>query len=640
MKTYYFKILSRLSIVTFVYILITSSLHSQDRKQEGIIDSVIVVSDRIDIPFSRQNRNVQILTSEDIQALPHKSVNELLSYIAGVDVRQKGPNGSQADIGIDGGTFDQTLILIDGVKMSDVQTGHNMMNLPVTTEAIERIEVLKGPAARIYGVNAMMGVINIVTKNVNRNETFAKVYVGSSFERDDSTDQMYHNYGIQAYQTIQSGSWQHLIAGGLDHGNGFRYNTGYRQYRGMYTGQGSINDRIGLQILAGIVDNEFGANQFYAPPNDKEATEQVTTAIVSVKAPISIRTNWLLKPYVSYRYGYDDYIFVRQNPAIYQNIHHTNTWDAGIDNVYHADWGSIAAGINFRNENINSTNLGQRNRSNLGAFLEYQKAWQRLDVNIGLFLNHNTVFGTKLYPGLDIGYDLHSNWRLFFNAGTGQRLPTFTDLYYSGPANLGNDQLTPEYMTAYEFGLKYNQHQTRGNATVFYKSGVDFIDWVRADTTQPWQVLNFTTLSTWGAHLDIQHRFDINPAHHIVLYTGYTYLNPQIGTPTDDTKSDYLSQYAVNSLEHQWIVRASAQLGQHLQFSVANRWQRRANASDLNNGAVKRKQYNLLDVRATYQIDRFTISGDVNNLINVQYIESGVVPLPGRWWTVGLSYRL
>lgn len=618
--------------------MMSTSQATAQQQQVQSIDSVIVVSDRIDIPFSRQNRNIQVLTATDIQSIPHKSVNELLSYVAGVDVRQKGPNGTQADIGIDGGTFDQTLILIDGIKMSDPQTGHNMMNLPITTDAIERIEILKGPAARIYGVNAMMGVINIVTRKGHQNETYAKIYAGSSFDKDDSTDQLYHNYGIQAHQTIHSGSWNHLITTGIDRGNGYRYNTAYRQLKAMYAGQGHLSEKTGIQVLGGIADNDFGANSFYAAPNDKESTEHVSTAVLSVKLPIALRPNWELKPYVHYRYGFDDYIFVRQNPAIYRNIHHTNTWDAGIDNVYYASWGTIAAGINFRNENINSTNLGQRNRTNLGAFLEYQKMWTQLDVNLGLFLNHNSVFGTRVYPGLDVGYRLHPHWRIFFNAGMGQRLPTFTDLYYSGPSNIGNDQLLPEYTTSYELGMKYNKMTTRATASVFYKSGKDFIDWVRSDTTQAWQVMNFTTLNTWGAHLDFQHQLDIGTYTQFVLYTGYTYLHPEIGMPTDDSKADYLSQYAVNSLRHQWVTRVSLEIFDGLQVGIGNRWLIRDMATNTPN-QPKKTNYDLLDLRVAYQWDRFTVSADVNNVMNIRYIESGVVPLPGRWWTLGFAYQ-
>ncbi|MBX9449119.1 MAG: TonB-dependent receptor [Taibaiella sp.] len=348
--------------------------------------------------------------------------------------------------------------------------------------------------------------------------------------------------------------------------------------------------------------------------------------------------NWELKPYVHYRYGSDDYIFVRQNPAIFRNIHHTNTWDAGIDNIYHASWGTIAAGINFRNENINSTNLGQRNRTNLGAFLEYQKVWEQLDVNLGLFLNHNSVFGTRVYPGLDIGYRLHPHWRIFFNAGMGQRLPTFTDLYYSGPSNIGNDQLLPEYTTSYELGIKYNEMATRATASVFYKSGKDFIDWVRSDTAQAWQVMNFTTLNTLGAHLDFQHRFNIGAHTQLVLYTGYTYLHPEIGVPADDSKAEYLSQYAVNSLRHQWVTRVSLEVFDGLQLGIGNRWLSRYMATNTPD-QPKKTNYDLLDIRAAYQWNRFTISADVNNAMNVRYIESGVVPLPGRWWTLGFAYQ-
>jgi len=119
--------------------------------QRDSIPEVFVHANRLQIPFSRDNRNVEVLTAEGIKKLPAKSLNEVLAFLNGVDVRQRGPFGTQADLSIDGGTFEQTLLLLNGVKMSDPQTAHHSMNLPVPLEAIERIEVLRGPAARIYG---------------------------------------------------------------------------------------------------------------------------------------------------------------------------------------------------------------------------------------------------------------------------------------------------------------------------------------------------------------------------------------------------------------------------------------------------------------------------------------------------------
>src|SRR5690606_12287921 len=115
------------------------------------------------------------------------SVNELLSYVAGVDLRQRGPFGTQSDVSIDGSTFDQVLVLINGVKMSDPQTGHHLTNVPIPLSSIDHIEILRGPAARIYGVNALAGAINIITRVPAQTEVSAQVYTGSSFKTDTAT---------------------------------------------------------------------------------------------------------------------------------------------------------------------------------------------------------------------------------------------------------------------------------------------------------------------------------------------------------------------------------------------------------------------------------------------------------------------
>lgn len=88
---------------------------------------MIINQNRLQIPFTKQTRNIQIITQEDIKRLPARSVNELLAYINGVDIRQRGPFGSQADVNIDGGSFEQTLILLNGAKISDPQTAHHSL---------------------------------------------------------------------------------------------------------------------------------------------------------------------------------------------------------------------------------------------------------------------------------------------------------------------------------------------------------------------------------------------------------------------------------------------------------------------------------------------------------------------------------
>lgn len=148
-----------------------ASLNSQEietRQDTTKLNEIIISENRLQIPFARQSRNIQIVTSEEIKRLPGNSLNEILQSVNGVDIRQRGPFGSQADISIDGGSFEQTLVLVNGVKMADPQTAHHALNLPIPLDAIERIEIIRGPASRIYGINSLTGAINIVTKNLRK----------------------------------------------------------------------------------------------------------------------------------------------------------------------------------------------------------------------------------------------------------------------------------------------------------------------------------------------------------------------------------------------------------------------------------------------------------------------------------------
>lgn len=603
------------------------------------LDSVVVLSQGISIPLNKQNRNVQIFSAEELKKMPVNNLNELLALNSGIDIRQKGSGGAQADIGVDGGTFDQTLILINGVKMSDPQTGHNMLNLPLPLNAIQRIEILKGPASGVYGVNAMSGVINIVTKSGMDAGALVRLYSGSSFKSDDSTGKTYINYGIQALYGFNTRNWKHMISAGLDQGNGYRYNSAYQNIKAIYTLNGSVSEGVALEFMAGYAEHEFGANSFYAAPADIESEEKTKNLITALKMPIRLSPVWTIKPYLSFRYGFDDYIFVRQDPSVFRNIHHTYTYDGGADNTWHTSIGTFGLGLFFRNESISSTNLGERSRTNLGANLAWFKSWNRMDLHAGIFFNQNKVYGFKAYPSLDFGYKVNDAFRLFFNAGIGQRLPTFTDLYYHGPSNLGNENLLPEMLTTVELGMKYQKNGWTGQLSLMYKYGQDFIDWVRSDTTQPWQVMNFQTLHTTGVNFDLQKRFDFSSRHHLNIYTGYTYLFPELGEPSDPDNASLISRYAINCLQHQWVFRASATIADNIQLGLSNRLIYRYDAPNIS-GQPRRSGYDLVDLRLAYHLSKFTVGVDINNLLDVSYIESGVVPLPGRWYTLSLNWKI
>lgn len=594
------------------------------------IDSVVIKANRITSLFRNQNRDIQILDSKQIALLPVKSTTELLSYINGVDIRQRGPWGSQADVNIDGSTFDEVLVLVNGVKMSDPQTGHNMMNLPIPLNSIDHIEVLRGPAAREYGVNALAGAINIITKVPTQNEVAAQVYAGSSFDKDTSNGHTFYGWGAAASATLAGKNQSHILSVAHDEGNGYRYNTAFNAYRLFYQTQIKLNDKNTLQTMAGYVSNDFGANQFYAAPYDNEATENVQTLIAAVQNTIQINKRIKITPRISYKYNKDNYIYIRQKPDVYHNIHETNVITGELQSSITTKKGIIGAGLEYRAEGINSNNLGKRNRNNIGIYAEYKHFFSsRLNASAGVYVNYNSDYDWQAFPSVDVSYRILQDLKLFANAGTGQRLPTFTDLYYSGPSNIGNAQLKPELSSFTEGGLQYSKSTYRIEATAFYRHTTNFIDWVRDNDSVKWQPQNFESVNITGYSVrwnqNLNQLLALSDRYQLGLMLGYTYLNADIKTPSNKT-----SQYYANGLRHQFLATLNTTILHRIQFNFNARYIYRMSAND----------YTILDARLSLLFHHWNIYTDLNNLLNTQYKELGAVPMPGRWISLGLRMNM
>lgn len=592
------------------------------------LGEVVIQENRIQLPFSQQNRNIQILDQSLIRTLPVRSVNELLSFVSGVDVRQRGPQGVQTDMAIDGGTFDQTLVLLNGVKVSDPQTGHNMMNLPITPDVIDRIEILRGSAARIYGINALTGAINIVTKEAFSTGLEGHLFSGSSFREDDTSGETFSSYGIRATGTLNVNSSGHVMSLSREAGNGHRYNTAFKNNRAFYQGRFVTGNDNEMQVMAGFVDNNFGANGYYAAPGDKESQELVQTGIASVSYRAQVTDAWSITPRLSYRYNDDDYRYIRTDLSRFRNQHQTHVLSTEINNTLSTSIGMFGLGIEGRSERINSTNLGKRERTNFGLFGEYKfDQVEKLMVNVGTYLNYNSDFGWQLFPGFDAGYTFAEHWKIFTNVGTGQRLPTYTDLYYSGPTNIGNAGLTAENAFFSEAGLRYSSSRATVTASYFFRRVDDFIDWVKDTALDPWQPQNFQQLNTRGYTLSADYRFlqrnAVKPA--LLARISYTYLDP-----SRETDANKISRYAVESLRNQLTGNLSLGMPNGLSLTLGARYAKR----------ITYKDYTTVDARLAFERSRYNVYVDSANLTDAQYVEAGAVPMPGRWYTLGMRFRI
>lgn len=601
----------------FVVILVSISFaNAQSDSLSVVLPDVVIKENRLEMPFSEVSRSIQVMTARQIEALPVQSINEVIQYISGVDVRQRGANGVQADVSIRGGTFDQTLVMINGVKMTDPQTGHHIMNIPIDLENVERIEVLKGPGARIYGMNAFSGAINIVTKAPDEQFVKIKLQAGENGMG-----------GAQISASFPKENMNQYFSFSKDFAEGYRYNTDYDMTNLFYQNQIEIGQNQ-LDIMAGFTERQFGANGFYASPDARDQYEEVQTSVVSLDYKMNL-SNWTLNPRLFWRRNQDEYVFVRSNPSIYRNLHIGNVYGAEFHASNRNALGTTGIGLELNQVDLASSNLGDQQRFTTSLFVEhrFQLLDGALDIIPGLSLNHFSDFGTKVFPGIDAGLRLDDHFKLYGNWGYTYRVPTFTDLYYEDPANLGNPDLQPEEAMSYELGVKYNGRGTNLQASYFNRQGNDLIDWIKEADSLQWQPVNVNQLTAQGVDVSLDFFFPVifNKNSWLRrLNIGYTYIDAAV-----EENDAPISRYALENLNHQFIAGLEYRIGGRFYHSVQFRYIDRVTMED----------YTVIDTRLNYRRDNYEIFLKATNVGDTEYRETNLVPMPGRWIRGGVEVK-
>lgn len=591
-----------------------------------VMQDLVISSNRISTPFSESSRNIQIITMEEIQYLPAQSIPGILAYSPGVDVRQRGPVGVQSDIGIRGGTFEQTLILLNGIKLTDPQTGHHIMNIPVPFDHVERIEVLKGPGARIYGQNAFAGAVNFITKIPEERKIGLRTYGGS-----------FGSFGGNISLSLPGEKGGTYLSLSADRSDGYRHNTdygiinGYMQQDYQLMG-GTFNFTLGLS------DRKFGANGFYASPDFTEQYEEVRTSLASIGYEKDMG-NFTIKPRLYWRFNRDKYLFVRENPSAYLNLHETNTLGAEVNASIKNSMGTSGIGLEYRKESIagdwvrggnwSRSNLDGFNRDNFGLYVDHRfKLGSTFDITPGVYVNWYSDFGWNAFPGLDFGYNLNNEIRLYGNIGKSYRIPTFYDQYYSSPVEIGNPALQPEEALTYELGIRYLKPGISVEGNYFIRDASQLIDWIYDSSDSVWRSQNFQSVMTNGlevsANFDLSQLLEINfPVKRINI--SYNYLDQNI-----DQVENIQSRYALEHIQNQFILRLDMVIFGKLKNSFNVRYIDR----------VEQNPYFLIDDRLLYEFNKGSnIFLEATNLTNQSYTEV-MTPMPGLWIRGGLKLEI
>ena len=594
------------SFTLFLLLILNISVSQQDTTN---LKEVIVSTSKLEIPFSKNFRTVTVISSNYIKNSPANNVSNLLQEITGIDVRRRGVGGIQGDLYIRGGGFDQTLLLVDGMKMDDVQTGHHTLNMILPLYLIERIEIIKGPAARIFGQNAFNGAINVVTKD------FIGEIGKADFRVNEISYGSFEQKNISASTKIITSKVKTLISYSGNRSDGYRHNTDFK--KNNYFVKSSIKSNgFPVDIIASFTENKFGANGFYASPSATEQYEETQASLIGLSTSIKSQ-KFIISPKLYWRRGQDEYIYIRDNPSVYRNLHKTNKVSAELSGSYFSNSGVTGFGIDLSTVNISSNNLGEHDRNTVSAYIDhtFKLFDEKLVVSPGISASYFSDMSFHSFPGIDLGYNLNSSFKLYSNIGKTYRIPTYTDLYYADRTTIGNENLNPESAISTELGFKYDTSNLKITGALFNREAKNIIDYVKENENDLWSAVNIGSLKTTGFELDFRYNFKNQNYFNL----GYTNIKDN-----NYVTNINFSKYSLNSFKHQLVSKLNLSYLKNISHSIVYKYLERSDNSN----------YSVLDSKIIYKKRLFIY---VNNLLDAAYSETNLVPMPGRNFLVGIS---
>ncbi len=612
------------------------------------LNEVEVSARRSPVLYSEVGRVVTVLSRGQIDNMAVQSIQELLRTALGVDVRERGPLGAQADVSMRGGTSDQVMILLNGINITDPQTGHHALNLPVDLQSIDRIEIIQGSGARIYGPNAFNGAINFITGESSNN----KIKVNSSGGENNL-------YNIGGAIFHQQGVLKNYVAAQKTSTDGYINNTDFNTLNLFYHGQLQLSqEKLSFQL--GYTEKEFGANAFYSAtyPNQFEATRTLFSSL-SMETGRRVK----VRPHIYWRRHNDRFELFRNNknaPSWYSghNYHLTDVTGAAVNvSIPHA-LGVTSIGGEFRGESVWSNVLGtlmnepigvpkesgayfthSYTRINTSFFFEHNINIYSFNISAGVLANKNsqTGVGVNWFPGVDVSYWLtsHLKWMAAYNKSL--RLPTFTDLFYDGPNNVGNTNLKPEEANSFESGFRYRQKGVDLHAGGFYRRGENLIDWGKMQGETVYTTSNINEVKALGVESSAVLQLDeLLPQQWIRnLNISYNWIMQKKSTP-----ENYQSVYVLNHLKHKLNVgfehgTGIKPLSVHWNFLFRDR-----EGGYIASSTQQQIDYEpvwLTDLRVIWKQPNYKIYAEATNLMNQKYSDLGELVQPGRWFRVGFS---
>jgi iron complex outermembrane receptor protein len=569
-------------------------------------ETMVILGSAAPVPLAESPRSVEVLPLEG-KKLAAETPLDFLRQDSSIFLEQRGAGGAQSDLVLRGGSFEQTLVLVNGFRINDSQASHHNLDLPVPLDAMNSIQILEGAGSTLHGVDALGGVVDFLTAAPDHDSLMLRAAAGRFGSNEESM-----------LAGASRGRWSGRLTAGRNFSTGFMADRDYRNEDA--SAENWIGSRLGItDFMFASSDRSFGANQFYGPYNSWERTKGW---FASMRQELGSRTVAAF----GYRRHTDEFILLRDEPPVYENNHIDGSWQASLRHtVPVANPSLLLFGLEADGDSIHSNNLGLHARNRGSGYIDFDLRPSKRRWNLSAGAREEIFSGgtqTAFAPQLSGSMRITDELKLRASGGYGLRIPTYTDLYYSDPTTIGNPNLKPESAWSVDGGVDWVP-STRLSLSVtgFYSRQHNAIDYVRASSTQKWQAVNLSGLRFAG----VESNLTWIPARSQAVRISWTELHGA-QSALKGLQSEYVFNYPVQNIHASWTVALGHAFAISNSVQLAQRYQQTV--------------YPVWNAVFTHDSGKIRPYLRLSNLGNTGYQEITGVAMPGRSITVGFALQL
>ena len=569
-----------------------------------ILNEILITSPRSMSILSGSATDIHVLTGEDFLRLNAHSIRDVLETIPSINLIERGTPGSQADISIRGSSIDGVLLLVNGIRVHDPQTGHFTMDIPVELSSVERIEIISGGGSSVYGSSTSGGMINIVTKKDSEG-----IIGGFSLGSYGSV-----NSGLTFSEQLSGSSFSLSLNAGRS--DGYRKSSELETAGADATGSYKFDDWSFVWNI-GLMNKRFGAGDFYAP---YPSFEKIFTVQGGVNIIRTVNDKNILRFGIGSRGHGDEFILIKNKPSFYRNTHYNRSSIVTVEylsNLYGSMF--IKMGTETEHMGITSGSLGSHSDYNNAVYSELSAQVKKSSLSVSLRLDSGYRDENIISPGFAVVVPLRDRIRFKINAEKSFRPPTYTDLYYRSPVNMGNPSLKSEHSTLFTAGFDLTGKQKEFGLSFFARKSTDVIDWVRNTGESVWNVANHGSLMTNGVEM----KFQFNIFNHWKSNFNAVILNQSV-----KKRKGIESKYSLNPLGTTLTSTLTGNVFENIRCTLVARYE-----DQLRGGSRTPVTF-----RISRRFAKINAVFSVRNMFNEQYDEIPRLPAPGRWLNLKMEY--